>query len=179
MKNFFHNLRPKTAFSFSAFAAIFGVAALVGFAVFLLGRVRNESAEIEAAKIRRASMEMRRNEAQREESSLAELHREIARVEGAFIGHPLVFFEFLEDLASRNNLAISLSLAEGNSAERSERLYITVSGIYRNLLRFVRGIESAPYETDVRGIAVQIANQRSLFSDSLARFAVDLNIISR
>lgn len=180
MANFFNKLHPKTRFLFSAIFVILGIAALLWFTFFfLLNRVRSESAEIEAAKIRRAAIETRRSETKREETALAELQEGIARIEEAFIDRPLVFFEFLEDIALRNNLAISLSLEDGAAAEKPEQLRVTVTGAYRNLIRFVRNIESSPYETDIRAVTVQMTNQRPMFSDSLARFIIDLKIISK
>lgn len=178
--NFLHNLHPKTQFFLTASFVLVGIAALVWFAFFfLLDRVQSESVEIEAAKIRRASIELRRNSAKREEAVLVELHTEVGRIEGVFVEYPLAFFEFLENLALRDNLAIVLAL-EGQIAEKKpEQLRVTISGVYKNLLRFVRGIELSPYETDIRGISLQMTDQRSPFSNSLAHFVLDLQIISK
>lgn len=179
MTNPLQNLHPKIRFWLSAIFIMACLAALAWFAFFfLLGRIRAESAEIEAAKIRRASLEARRGEAKREDALLAELQTDIARVESVFVERPLDFFEFLEALASRENLTISLSLGDGAGAEKPEYLRVTISGRYRNLLRFVRGIEASPYETDIQDAAIQMTEQRPVFSDSLARFVIDLRIIS-
>lgn len=173
-------MHPKTRFFFSVVFVILGMTALVLFTFFfLLNRVRSESAEIETAKIRRTAIETRRSEVKREEAALMELQEGIARIEEAFIDRPLVFFEFLENLASRNNLAILLSLEDGAAAEKPERLRVTVTGAYRNLIRFIRNIESSPYETDIRAVTMQMISQRPVFSDSLARFIIDLEIISK
>lgn len=180
MGNFFNNLHPRARFFFSAALAILGIAVLMWLAFFfLLDRIRNESVEIEAAKIRRASIEARRSEAKREEAALAELQTGVARIEEAFIERPLVFFEFLESIALRNNLTILLSLENSAMAEKPEYLRVTVAGAYRNLIRFVQNIESSPYETGIRAITLQMTSQRPVFSDSLARFIVDLKIISK
>lgn len=178
--NFSYNLHPKTQFFLAASFVLVGIVALVWFAFFfLLDWVQSESVEIEAAKIRRASIELRRNSAKREEAALEELHTEVGRIEGVFVEYPLIFFEFLENLALRDNLVISLAL-EGQIAEKKpERLRVTASGVYRNLLRFVRGVELSPYATDIRGITLQMTDQRPLFSNSLARFVIDLQIISK
>lgn len=180
MKNFFHNLHPRAQFFFFVFCAIFLIAALIWFAFFfLLDRVRTESSEIEAAKIRRASLEARRGGAKREEAALMELQTDIGRIENAFVERPLPFFEFLENLALRDNLAVSLALEGQTTDEKPERLRVTVSGAYKNLTHFVRGIESSPYETDIRSISLQMTDQRPVFSDSLVRFVIDLKIISQ
>lgn len=181
MKNLFRTLHPRIQFFLSALLVILFVALLFWFALFfVLGRVRGESAEIEAAKIRRASIEVRRNDAKREEAVFAELQTDIGRVEGAFVEHPLSFFEFLEDLASKNTLSIVLALeGQTNDAGKPEHLRVIVDGIYRNLLRFVRGVESAPYATEIQTITLQMVSQRPAFSDSLARFVIDLRIIQK
>lgn len=181
MKNFFRNLHPKVQFFLSLCFMAFLVAVLIWFALFsLLDRVRGESAEIEAAKIRRASIEARRSEAKREEVVLAGLKNDVGRVEGVFVEHPLSFFEFLEDMASQSGLSISLALeGQVSGAGNPERLRVSVDGAYRNLLRFMRGLESAPYAIEIRAIDVQMVNQRSLFSDSSARLVIDLQIISK
>lgn len=180
MTNPLQNLHPKHQFFLSAVFVVSGIAALVWFAFFfLLGRIQNESAEIEAAKIRRASLEARRSEAKREDALFADLQADIARVESVFVERPLAFFEFLENLASRNNLTISLSIGDGASTEKPERLRVSASGRYHNLLRFIRGIEASPYETDIQIIALQMTDQRPVLSDSFARFVIDLKIISQ
>lgn len=173
-------MRPQVQFFLSAAFVILGIAALMWFAFFfLLNRIRIESLEIEAAKIRRASLETRRNEAKREEAALTtELPTGIGRVESAFVERPLIFFEFLENLALRDNLSVALALEGQTKDEKPERLRITVSGAYKNLLRFVRGIELSPYETDLQTIALHMTDQRPTFSDSLARLVIDLKIIS-
>lgn len=172
-------MRPKTQFFLSAAFVILGIAALIWFAFFfLLNRIRMESLEIEAAKIRRTSLEARRNEAKREEVALTELQSDIKRVESAFVEQPLLLFEFLENLALRDNLTVALALEGRTTDEKPERLRITISGAYKNLLRFVRGIEASRYETEIQTIALQMIDQRPAFSDSLARLVIDLKIIS-
>lgn len=179
MKNPFNTMRPQARFFLSAAFIMLGIAALMWFAFFfLLNRIRIESSEIEAAKIRRASLETRRNEAKREEVAFTELQADIGRVESAFVEQPLPLFEFLENLAFRDNLAVALALEGQTADEKPERLRITISGAYKNLLRFVRGIELSPYETDIQAIVLQMTDQRPAFSDSLARFIIDLNIVS-
>lgn len=178
----FNNLHPKTQFFVSVFFVIFCVAALAWFALFfLLDRIQSESAEIEAAKIRRVSFEARRTDAKHQEAAFEALQTDIGRVDGIFVEHPLAFFEFLEDLAARNSGSISLAL-EGQTAggaETPERLRVTVDGSHRNLSRFVRGIESSPYAADIRAITLRMLNQRSEFSDSLIRLSIDLKLISK
>jgi Tfp pilus assembly protein PilO len=181
MKNFFNGLHPKTQFLFSAIMAVVLVVALAWFSFFFLWeRVRWESAEIEAAKIRRASLEARRNETKREEALSGDLRADVDRIESVFVQEPLPFFEFLENLALRNNLSIALALdARGGDADRTDRLRVTVGGDYKSIVRFVRSIESAPHATEISSVSLSLANQRVLFSDSLASLNIDLRIIQK
>ena len=181
MNNFFHHLHPKAQFFILAFCMVALATALSWFAIFsLLERIRGESAEIEAAKISRSSFEIRRIEARREEAALYKFGTEADRVERMFAEQPLVFFEFLEGLALRNNLSIDLALDGQNSdTERPEFLRVTIGGVYRNMLRFVKSLESAPYAIEIRNISLEIINQRPVFLDSLARLDINLHIISR
>lgn len=181
MQHFFNNLPPKIRFCFAVFGVVLLIAALFWFAFFfVLDRVRSASAEIEAAKISRASIEVRRIEAKREETTLLELHDDVSRADEMFVEQPLVFFEFLEDLARRNNLIILLALeGQGGDGVSPERLRVSVDGAYRSLLRFIRGIESAPYAIEIGAMTLTISNQQVPFFDSRARLSVDLRIISR
>lgn len=178
----FNTMPPKTQFVLAACGTVFLIGLLFWFAFFFLfAEIRNESSEIETAKIRRISLEARRAEAKRQETTLATLHNDIRRVENAFVEHPLSFFEFLENLAARNNLSVSLVLENqgGDETKKPERLRVTISGAYRSLIRFARGLEAAPYVTDTQSMALQILNQRPEFSDSLARLSIDIKFISK
>ncbi|MDO8600370.1 MAG: hypothetical protein Q7R73_01970 [bacterium] len=181
MKSFFRTLNPKVHFLLSVFLAVCAVSILFWFSFFfVLDRVRHESAEIEAAKIRRASLEIRRSEAKREEAALAELQADVERVEEMFVERPLAFFEFLEDLASHNNLSILLALeGEEGVLGKPERLHVTVEGTYRNLSRFIQGLESAPYTIEIRAVVLEMLTQRPIFFDSFARLVINLQIISK
>lgn len=178
MRQFFISLHLKTRFWIAVGGVTVCVAAFSWFAFFvLLGRVRGESAEIEAAKIRRASIEARRAGIKREKAALVEAHADAERLERYFAQSPLALFEFLEALASRSNLSIILALDGENGAGRPERLRVAVDGTYRNLLRFTRGLESAPYAFVVQSIDATMANQQPVFSDSRMRFIINLRVV--
>lgn len=180
IRQFFSFLHPKTRFWIAVGGAAVFITALSWFAFFvLLDRVRNESAEIEAAKIQRASIEARRAGIKREEAALVDIAADAQRLERYFAQSPLALFEFLEALASRSNLSVALALDGENGTGRPERLTVTVDGTYRNLLRFVRGLESAPYAIAVRGVGIEMTGQQVVFGDSRARFIIDLIIITK